>query len=74
MLVGTMSLERGMLRYSVLEDDIVLVCALTEELGVVCRLREFLPSRPLLLFCPTKGGILRIRYDYEDLSDGENRS
>ena len=35
----------------------MLVGALTEELGVVLRLRDCLPSRPLLLLLPASGDI-----------------
>ena len=34
--------------------------ALTEELGVVLRLRDCLPSRPLDLLLPTSGGMAGI--------------
>ena len=34
--------------------------ALTEELGVVLRLRDCLPSRPLDLLLPTSGGMVGI--------------
>lgn len=57
MFVGTTIFERGIWRYAVVEVGMLLEGALTVELGVVCRLWDCLPSRPLLLVLPASGGM-----------------
>lgn len=58
MFVGTMRLPIGISRYEVYDGVAEAKGALAMELGVVLRLRDCLPSRPLFLPFLIAGGIL----------------